>query len=114
MLYNSSQGNYYSNSTLDIVNLKWMAYDYNDSSLSDHFVQNASFLKCDNITLGYNFENFLRFGAYNGISGRIYASCSNVFTVTKYKGLDPEQNSGQENDLYPRSRTYMLGINLNF
>ena len=114
ILYNASKGGYYENSTRDIVNLRWMAYDYNNSSLSDYFIQNASFMKCDNITLGYNFENLLKFGSYEGISGRIYASCSNVFTITKYKGLDPEQNNGLESDLYPRSRTYMVGINLNF
>ena len=113
LLYNPSKG-YYQNATQEIVNMDWRAYDYNDSSLSDHFVQNGSFLKCDNITLGYNFEKLLKFGSYEGISGRIYASCSNVFTVTKFTGLDPEQTSGKESSVYPRSRTYMLGINLNF
>ena len=102
---------YYTNSTRDIVNLGWTSYNY---PLSDYFVQNASFIKCDNITLGYNFEKLLKFGNYEGISGRIYAACSNVFTITKYKGLDPEQTDGKESSLYPRSRTYMLGINLNF
>ena len=110
VLYNNSK-NFYENSTLDMVALDWHSYNY---SLTDHFVQNASFVKCDNITLGYNFDNFLKFGNYEGISGRIYASCSNVFTITKYKGLDPEQTSGKESSVYPRSRTYLLGINLNF
>ena len=102
---------FYDNSTQEIVDLKWNSYNY---PLSDYFVQNASFLKCDNITMGYNFENLLKTGKYNGISGRIYASCTNVFTVTKYKGLDPEQTSGKETNVYPRCRTFLMGVNLNF
>ena len=108
-LYNSK--GYYENSTMDFVNLGWTSYNY---PLSDYFVQNASFLKCDNITLGYNFANLFKAGSYKGISGRIYVSCSNVFTLTDYDGLDPEQTSGMESSLYPRSRTYLLGLNLNF
>ncbi len=102
---------FYENSTPDITALNWSSYNY---PLSDYFVQNASFLKCDNITLGYNFENLLKAGSYHGISGRLYASCTNVFTVTKYKGLDPEQISGKESSVYPRCRTFLLGVNLNF
>ncbi len=108
-LYNSK--GYYENSTADITALKWTSYNY---SLSDYFVQNGSFLKCDNITVGYNFDRLLKTNSYNGISGRVYASCSNVFTITKYSGLDPEQTSGKESDAYPRSRTFLLGLNLNF
>ena len=108
-LYNSK--GYYENSTMDFVNLGWTSYNY---PLSDYFVQNASFLKCDNITLGYNFANLFKAGSYKGISGRIYVSCSNVFTLTDYDGLDPEQTSGMESSIYPRSRTYLLGLNLNF
>ncbi len=102
---------YYSNSTPSIVALKWSSYNY---PLSDYFVQNASFLKCDNITLGYNFENLFKGASYQGISGRVYASCTNVFTITKYDGLDPEQTSGKESSVYPRCRTFLLGLNLNF
>ena len=104
VLYNS-QG-YYSNSTPSIVALKWTSYDY---PLSDYFVQNASFLKCDNITLGYNFKTWDDF-----LTGRIYASCTNVFTITKYDGIDPEQTTGKESSLYPRGRTFLVGLNLNF
>jgi len=104
VLYNSK--GFYDNSTPDIVALKWKSYNY---PLSDYFVQNASFLKCDNITLGYNFSTF-----DNYLTGRVYASCTNVFTITKYKGLDPEQSSGKESSVYPRSRTFLVGLNLNF
>ena len=102
---------YYENCTKELTTLGWTSYNY---PLSDYFVQNASFLKCDNITLGYNFNNLLHMGNYKGISGRIYASCSNVFTITKYKGLEPEQTSGMDNNIYPRCRTFLLGLNLNF
>ena len=108
--YNASK-NFYENTTPEVAALRWKSYEY---PLSDYFVQNASFLKCDNITLGYNFEDFLKCDSYHGLSGRIYASCTNVFTVTKYSGLDPEQTSGFEGSVYPRSRTFLLGLNLNF
>lgn len=109
VLYNSK--GYYENTTADIANLGWSSYNY---SLSDYFVQNASYLKCDNITLGYNFDNLFKSANYKGLQGRIYASCTNVFTVTKYKGLDPEQNSGYEGSVYPRSRTFLMGLSINF
>ena len=102
---------YYENATKDITTLGWTSNNY---PLTDYFVQNASFLKCDNITLGYNFNNVLKMGKYHGISGRIYASCSNVFTITKYKGLEPELTSGKDDNVYPRCRTFLLGLNLNF
>jgi len=85
-----------------------------DYYMSDYFVQNASFLKCDNITLGYSFNNLFKCAKYNGVSGRIYALVQNPFVITKYSGLDPENNGGVDGGVYPRPRTYMLGLNLNF
>ena len=108
--YNASKG-FYENTTSEVAALRWKSYDY---PLSDYFVQNGSFLKCDNITLGYNFENLLKGAKYEGLSGRLYASCTNVFTITKYSGLDPEQVSGFEGSVYPRCRTFLMGLNLNF
>ena len=81
---------------------------------SDYFVQNASFLKMDNITLGYSFDGLFKGGKYNGISGRVYATVQNVFTITKYDGIDPEIASGIDNSLYPRPFTTVLGLSLNF
>lgn len=78
--------------------------------LSDQFVQNASFMKCDNITLGYTFKKL--FGA--PIGGRVYAAVQNVFTITKYKGLDPEVEKGLDNNIYPRPLTTLIGLSLNF
>ena len=82
--------------------------------LSDRYVHNASFLKCDNITLGYSFSEFLKVGNWHGISGRLYATASNVFTITKYKGLDPEINNGYDDQMYPRPFSVIVGLNLNF
>lgn len=76
---------------------------------SDYFLENASFLKMDNITLGYSFKKFFT----EKLSGRISFSVQNVFTITKYTGLDPECSAIDEN-LWPNSRTYTLGLNLNF
>ena len=104
-------GWYNQNTTTDIEKLNWNSYLY---SHSDYFVQNASYVRCDNITLGYSFENLFKKGKYNGITGRISASVSNAFIISKYKGLDPEQTGGAESSLYPRPRTYTLNLGLNF
>ena len=81
---------------------------------SDYFVQNASFLKMDNITLGYSFDRLFKGKKYNGISGRVYATVQNVFTITKYDGVDPEIASGIDNSLYPRPFTTVIGLSLSF
>ena len=77
-------------------------------SITDRFLENASFLRCDNITLGYSFSK-------NKISGRAFCTVSNPFIITKYSGLDPEVGTGGvDNSIYPRSMTTVLGINLQF
>ena len=84
----------------------------NNQYLSDYYIENASFFKLDNINLGYNVGKILR----NKASLRVSASVQNVFTITKYKGLDPENSndSGVDNNIYPRPRTFSLGFNLDF
>ena len=106
-----SSFNYLQNVIPGAVQRNWSTYDH---ALSDYFVHNASFLKCDNITLGYSFDGLFNGGNYNGLSGRIYASATNVFTITKYKGIDPEVESGIDNNMYPRPFTVQVGLNLNF
>jgi iron complex outermembrane receptor protein len=77
--------------------------------LSDYYIQNASFLKMDNVSVGYNV------GKLRGISNlRLSANIQNVFVITKYKGLDPEVSTGVDNNLYPRPRIFGLGVNVNF
>ncbi len=76
---------------------------------TDYFVENASFFRCDNITLGYSFQakNF-------PLSGRAFCTISNPFVISKYSGLDPEVNGGIDNNIYPRSMTTVLGLSLQF
>ena len=78
--------------------------------ISDCWVQNASFFKLDNVTVGYSFQKLLG----RNISGRVYATAQNIFTITKYDGLDPEIQNGIESSIYPRPFTTILGLNLNF
>jgi iron complex outermembrane receptor protein len=108
--FDSSFG-YLQNVIPGAIERNWSTYDH---ALSDYFVHNGSFLKCDNITLGYSFEDLFKGGNYNGITGRIYASATNVFTITKYEGIDPEVYGGIDNNMYPRPLTIQVGLNLNF
>jgi len=80
-----------------------------NSLLSDHYIQEASFFKIDNITLGYTIPDFL--GECNL---RIYGSLQNVATFTNYDGIDPEIYGGIDNNFYPRPRTGVFGINIDF
>ena len=72
--------------------------------ISDYYVHNASFFKLDKITLAYQIADWIR----------VHATAQNVFTITKYKGVDPEVAGGIDNNLYPRSRTILFGASLNF
>ena len=81
---------------------------------SDYYIQNASFLKIDNITLGYSFENFLQGAKYHGLSGRLYATVQNPITITPYDGLDPEVDGGMDRQVYPRPISVLFGVNINF
>ena len=109
----SGGNNFYGNRPVAALDYNWQTYDL-EAKLSDHCVQNGSFLKCDNITLGYSFDKLFKGGNYKGIAGRIYATASNVFCITKYKGIDPEVFGGIDNNLYPRPISFILGLNLNF
>lgn len=102
----------YSNTTPEAIALGFTGKG--DYYMSDYFVQNASFLRCDNITLGYSFKNLFKTSAYKGIGGRVYATAQNPFIITKYKGLDPEVQSGIDSNPYPRAFTFLLGVNLQF
>lgn len=83
----------------------------NNQYLSDYYIQNASFLRMDNLSLGYNFGNIFK---GKTVSLNINATCQNVFVITKYKGVDPEIFSGIDNNFYPRPTIFGLGANLNF
>lgn len=76
---------------------------------SDYFVQNASFFKMDNISVGYEFDKLP-----NNVKAHIGFIVQNVFTITNYKGLDPEVVGGIDNNFYPRSRSFVLAVKLSF
>ncbi len=84
----------------------------NNQYLSDYYIENASFFRLDNINIGYNVGKILK----NQASMRVNASVQNVFVITKYSGLDPENSSdtGVDNNIYPRPRIFSLGLNFDF
>ena len=104
---------YMANHLVDAMARNWQTWELT-ANQSDYYVQNASFLKCDNITLGYSFDSLFKGNSYKGIGGRVYATCSNVFTITKYKGIDPEIGNGVDQNMYPRPISFIFGLNLNF
>ena len=91
----------------------------NNQYQSDYYIENASFLKMDNIGLTYNAGK-----VFNNKVGLILgANCQNVFVITKYSGVDPEVYLNRDNDvtrvgidnvIYPRARTFSISANLNF
>ena len=78
--------------------------------LSDIYVENGSFLRMDNITLGYTLPKM----SNDKVSLRYTAGCQNVFMITKYSGLDPEVNNGVDGAIYPRKRSFLFGTSLKF
>lgn len=113
---NSSLANFYnqgivSNLPLYALESGFIKTSQLNQKLSDYFLEDASFLKCDNITVGYNFSNFTR----AKLNGRLSLSVQNVFTITNYSGMDPETSGdGIDRSIWPRPRTYTLGLNINF
>jgi iron complex outermembrane receptor protein len=79
------------------------------NNVSDHYVQNASFFRMDNITVGYTIDNFI-----DNYPLRLYLTGDNLFTITKYNGIDPEITGGIDSNFYPRARTIAFGLDLNF
>ncbi len=104
---NILNGSSINNAGPDIYNTNFSEARY----LSDYYVNNASFLKMDNFSLSFDAG---RLSKNNNTTLRISANCQNVFTVTKYQGLDPELTTGIDYNLYPRPRTYTLGLSVGF
>lgn len=84
----------------------------NNQYFSDYYIENASFLRLDNINLGFNAGSVM--GA--GTNLRVMANVQNVFVITKYRGLDPENaaDNGIDNNIYPRPRVFTIGVNVDF
>jgi TonB-dependent starch-binding outer membrane protein SusC len=77
---------------------------------SDYYVENASFLKMDNLSFGYDLSSMFN----KKFNVRLSAIVQNVLTVTNYKGVDPELSNGIDNNIYLRPRTYSVGLNVHF
>jgi iron complex outermembrane receptor protein len=97
--------NFLSNTPYDIYSSAF----YERQLFSDYYVQNASFLKMDYVSLGYNFGNLGK-----GIKLSLNFTVQNVFTLTKYKGIDPEISGGIDGNLYPYPRTFSLGVRFSY
>lgn len=99
-----------STSSAPLSNLMSNRFLFNDLGVrgvqSDYFVRNASFLRCDNITIGYTWPNLLN----DALRLRLYGAVQNPFVITKYNGLDPEVFGGIDNAVYPRPVTVSFGI----
>ncbi|GCC53144.1 TonB-dependent receptor [Chryseotalea sanaruensis] len=82
----------------------------NQQQLSDYYVQDASFFKMDNMSLGYTLNDLFA----SKLKARFSLTVQNAFIVTKYDGIDPEVDGGIDNNIYPRPRVFLLGVNLDF
>ena len=82
--------------------------------LSDYYVRDASFLKLDNFTVGYTFQDAFKVTDSRNGSINVFGTVQNICTLTKYDGIDPEIYGGIDGTMYPRPRTFVLGVKLNF
>ena len=100
------EGPYLSNISEEVTRTEFNSPQY----LSDYYIQDGSFFKMDYMTLGYNFRNLWK----EKLNLRLSLTVNNAFTITQYRGLDPEIFLGIDNNVYPRSRAYVLGVSLTF
>ena len=94
----------------------------NWQAISDIYIENAGYFRLQNITLGYDFTKLWRNSPFQML--RFYVSVQNFFTITGYKGMDPENGravdgnepwvTGVDLGNYPQPRTYMVGVNIKF
>jgi hypothetical protein len=97
---------YLGNAPTELLNSQFAQAGQN-TRLSDYWVHEASFIRMDNITLGYDFGSLIK----ESTNLHLTFAVQNVFTSTKYKGLDPEIFNGLDKNLYPRPRTFTVGVN---
>lgn len=100
-----NQSGFYNNLPTAISKTEFSAPQY----WSDFYVENASFFRMDNISVGYNWNNLFN----KNIGARLSFTVQNAFVITNYSGLDPEVDGGIDNNIYPRPRTFVLGISMN-
>jgi iron complex outermembrane receptor protein len=80
-----------------------------NTAVSDYFIRDATFLRCESISLGYKFEKLVK-----SASVRLYVGANNLFLLTKYSGQDPENFNGIDANFYPRPRVFNMGVNIDF
>jgi iron complex outermembrane receptor protein len=120
-IFNATRADLFRPSTAQFTNiLKEVASesvkDVNAYRYSSRFIEDGSYVRLDNATLGYNFKKFSQYVK----SLRVYASVNNAFVITQYKGIDPEINQGgiapgiDSDNFYPKTRTFLFGVNVSF
>lgn len=101
---------YYNDYQMNLMNTSYLGTGFKTRQYeSDYYVENASFIKMDNLSIGYNFGQLSRYVSMNASF-----MVQNVFTITKYSGLDPEVSGGIDGSSYPRPRTYSFTVGLEF
>jgi len=118
-VYNSSRYSYGARNNVNPTNSNTLTNILNESLpferiaenqvVSDYFIEDATFLRCESISLGYKFDKL-----YKSSSMRLYVSANNVFLLTKYSGQDPENFNGIDTNFYPRPRTFNVGVSIDF
>ncbi|RYF77864.1 MAG: SusC/RagA family TonB-linked outer membrane protein, partial [Cytophagaceae bacterium] len=104
----------FTNILVDVADEK--ATDVNSFKYSSRYIEDGSYVRLDNATLGYTLKNLSQYIR----NVRIYTSVNNAFVITNYKGIDPEVNQGglapgvDSNNFYPKTRTFLLGVNVSF
>ena len=104
-LYN--QAGYFNNLPQAIEDSEFVNPQY----WSDFYLEDASFFKMDNMSLGYNFDQL---GSKGKLKAKIGFTVQNAFYISRYSGIDPEVDGGIDNNIYPRPRVFLLGINLTY
>ncbi|MBG8554904.1 SusC/RagA family TonB-linked outer membrane protein [Hymenobacter guriensis] len=104
--FSANSTGFLSNATHEVLNSQFSTAQY----FSDYYMENASYLRMENITLGYNVGKIAQDKANVNLS----LSVQNAFVITDYTGLDPEVFNGIDNSIYPRPRTFTLGLNIGF
>jgi TonB-linked SusC/RagA family outer membrane protein len=99
-----------SNSLTNVLDTEYVFKTINGNvPFSDYYLEDASFLRCQNITIGYKMDNVIK-----GAALRLYTSVNNLFLATDYTGSDPENFNAIDNNFYPRPRVFSFGMNLDF
>ena len=81
-----------------------------NTRFSDHYIENGSFFRMDNINIGYTFPEVYK----ERLNIRVGAGVLNAFVITKYSGIDPEVSGGLDNNYFPRTRSFFLNVNVEF